>query len=176
MESGKSSRDQVWDVFAEGLALFDEKNTDYGDAWRKHGWRGNLPRLFEKVERVKTLLWRADPRTPAVGDESAVDTLRDMLNTLAFTIINLREEVEYGHEVPRSLRMYHDQVAYTPGDTADFFQKNGLEDTRRVTIDDEVLGAIGEHPVFKTGPDETPVSAGGDVQRKGRPVRDNPQA
>lgn len=100
----EKSRDQVWNVFAEALQTFDVKNADYGDAWRKSGWRGNLPRIFEKVERVRELLWRPDPRTPAVNDESAVNTLVDLMNSIAFAVVNLREEVEYGSEVPRSER------------------------------------------------------------------------
>jgi len=174
MTSAKNSRDQVWDVFSEALMLFDQKNADYGDAWRRNGWRGNLPRLFEKSDRVKSLLWRNDPRVPAVGDETAVQTLVDMMNTLAFCVINLREEVEFGHEVPRSLRIFQDR--YQPGETTEYFRENGLEDTRTVSVDRDVLGSVGNG--VQTGPDEEPVSSGrGDVKRKtGRPVTDNPQA
>lgn len=95
---------EVQRIFSEALDLFSRKNADYGDAWRRNGWRGNLSRIFEKADRVRHLVWRADPRVPAVGDEAAVETLLDMLNTITFAIINLREEVEYGHETPRSER------------------------------------------------------------------------
>jgi predicted nucleotide modification protein, DUF1599 family len=102
--NGDHSRTQVWDTFGEALQLFDRKNADYGDAWRSNGWRGNLSRIFEKAQRVRNLAWRNDPRTPAVGDEAVIETLIDMLNTTAFAIINLRDGVEWGHEVPNSIK------------------------------------------------------------------------
>jgi hypothetical protein len=150
----EKSRQQVWDVFAEALKIFDAKNADYGDAWRKHGWRGNLPRIFEKTERVKELLWRDHPRTPAVGDETAVETLVDMLNSLAFTIINLREGVEYGHELPASERSsawslgadsvamhdIHGEKYMTPTVPAHYFREDdGVLPGHAVVVDPVVL-------------------------------------
>jgi hypothetical protein len=117
------SRQQVWDVFAKAMELYDKKNEDYGDAWQRDGWRGNLPRLLQKAERVRNLLWRADPRTPAVGDEQAVETLLDMLNSIAFTVINLVEEREWGGETPRSQRVSALEKNYTPGEGITFFQE-----------------------------------------------------
>lgn len=122
-----NSREQVWDVYAKAIRVFDNKNTDYGDAWRRNGWRGNLSRVFEKADRVRNLVWRADPRVPAVGDEAAVETLRDMLNTIAFAIINLEEEVEWGGERPRSERVASLEAQYSPGEALDFFQEVGSE-------------------------------------------------
>lgn len=121
------SRQGVWDVFAKAMELYDKKNADYGDAWQRDGWRGNLPRLLQKAERVRNLLWRSDPRTPAVGDEQAVDTLLDMLNSIAFTIINLVEEREWGNEVPRTQRAAAAEQAYTPGEATTFYDQVSAE-------------------------------------------------
>lgn len=195
------SRQQVWDVFAKAIETFDKKNADYGDAWRTNGWRGNLSRIFEKVQRVRNLAWRPDPRVPAVGDEQVLETLQDLLNTTAFAIINLIEEVEYGHEVPRSQRARLFEEQYEPGVASAFYEQVGTElphkpldqvhtseelerlrepGTQRITVNPQDVQAavVG----FQNGPDE--VSATEEkhtrVQRKPRQqntaVRDNPQA
>lgn len=195
-----NSREQVWDVFAEAIQLFDRKNEDYGDAWRQNGWRGNLSRIFEKSARVRNLLWRSDPRTPAVGDEAAIETLRDMLNTIAFAIINLREEVEYGHETPRSRRLSELGQDYTPGEAQSFYDVVGHQiphnevvafepgspqgvATTRITQEDLAAAVEGGMPkAFAPGPDEMRAAEeanSGHVRRKprtGKPVTDNPQA
>jgi len=187
-----NSREQVWDVYANAIQVFDKKNDDYGDAWRRNGWRGNLSRIFEKNERVRNLLWRTDPRTPAVGNETTVETLRDMLNTIAFAIINLEEEVEYGNEVPRSQRLTHIAEKYTPGDGLKFFDEvnNELphlttdkitgEPVRTEAIPSTTMAEALASPL-QMGPDEMrPAEAEGTgrVTRKTRqrPVTDNPQA
>lgn len=199
----RDSRQQVWDEFARAIELFDRKNADYGDAWRANGWRGNLSRVFEKNQRVRNLLWRTDPRTPAVGDEAAVETLRDMLNSIVFAIINLQEEVEYGHEVPRSQRFSELEKGYTPGDGERFYHQVVQEQTpddpwaTKKTLDQahtlEDLSSLAEQvstafvpreavqAAVTHGPDEMrPAEQQGTGQKsprgKGRPVRDNPQA
>lgn len=176
------SRQQVWDVFAKAIEKFDQKNHDYGDAWRTNGWRGNLSRVFEKVQRVRHLTWRPDPRVPAVGDEQVLDTLQDLLNSTAFAIINLIEEVEYGHEVPRSQRARQYEGEYEPGVAAAFYDQvseqlphrepvhNGPSDepnTTRITLDPKDL---------PTGPDEQGPAEQRHTPKRGRAVRDNPQA
>jgi hypothetical protein len=190
--NGEHSRSQVWDTFAEALALFDRKNADYGDAWRSNGWRGNLSRIFEKSQRVRNLLWRSDSRTPAVGDEQAIETLIDMLNTTAFAIINLRDNVEWGHEVPTSilaLRYQEDQRrqqadaaqagAQAAGDPGLFTPvlepAAGQELLERTEVG--ALTPIVVQSEVSDGPSPTQVPGG---RRHGskpvRPVRDNPQA
>jgi hypothetical protein len=162
-------------VFAEALVTFDEKNADYGDAWRKNGWRGNLPRIFEKIERVRELLWRADPRTPAVSDETAIKTLIDMLNSIAFTVINLREEVEFGHEVPRSQRNTLRQPIH--------FSTEGRDRTfEQHVIPDELLTPAfaevrREHPLPEgTSKMRSPEEVQEEIPLRPKKVADNPQA
>lgn len=96
--SDQSAR-QVEAVFQEALALFRQKNESYGDSWRRQGWRGNLSRILEKADRLRTMLWNAKSITMA-GDESTRQTALDMLNSLAFFIINTDGGVEWGNETP----------------------------------------------------------------------------
>lgn len=183
-----NSREQIWDIFAGAIQTFDKKNEDYGDAWRRNGWRGNLSRVFEKADRVRNLVWRADPRVPAVGDESAVETLQDMLNTIAFAIINLREEVEWGGERPRSERVEALGEAYTPGVTTSFFDQVSQE-LPHMTVshgqDQPVRTEVIPHnqlqEALSVGPDEMRSAEAentGRVARKPRQkaVTDQPQA
>lgn len=185
------SRQQVWDVFAKAMETFDQKNADYGDAWRRNGWRGNLSRVFEKADRVRNLAWRPDPRVPAVGDEQVLETLQDMLNTTAFAIINLIEEVEYGHEVPRSQRVAVAGLDYVPGAGAVFFEQVSAEIshghdepiTTRMTVSPEALEQARqdghrvqnseELSLMQIGLDEQSAAEKKHTPRK-RVVRDNP--
>lgn len=199
------SRQQVWDVYAKAMELFDQKNADYGDAWRTNGWRGNLSRIFEKVQRVRNLAWRPDPRVPAVGDEQVLATLQDLLNTTAFAIINMIEEVEYGHEVPRSQRFSELGQGYTHGEAMAFYDRVGAElphvtfvateaadagepVTTRIMVDPRMVQQVDELSLMTLAADE-PLPVGPDEQgaaekkhdprpqrRKTTPVRDNPQA
>ena len=190
------SRQQVWDVYARAIEVFDRKNADYGDAWRRNGWRGNLSRIFEKAERVRNLAWRPDPRVPAVGDEQVLETLQDMLNTTAFAIINLIEEVEYGHEVPRSERVRQFEERYEPGVALAYYDQVGAEPSHhdpgtQVISQDHLRKAIAENDpqalvgaevsvVLPTGPDEQGAAEKKHDPRPRRkpttPVRDHPQA
>lgn len=192
--SGGNSRDQVWDVYAKAIQTFDQKNADYGDAWRTNGWRGNLSRIFEKVQRVRNLAWRPDPRVPAVGDEQVLETLQDLLNTTAFAIINMVEEVEYGHEVPRSRRFSELEKQYEPGVAEAFYERVGTqlphgteadvahlthghdEPVRTAVIPREELSAALMHGTDEMRPAEA--EGTGRVPRKPRQkvVTDNPQA
>lgn len=154
--SDTKTMDQVYAIFNQSLETLRDKNEDYGDAWRFQGWRGNLPRIFEKANRVRNLLWRSDPMLPMVTKEQAVDTLRDMLNTIAFAIVNIEEGVEWGHETPRSERPPLPATEFISGPNAAWVQ----EATEVVTIPKESL---------EDGVEPT-------VKRRGRPTVDNPQA
>jgi len=68
-------------VCKELNSLYEAKNHDYGDSFAKvRNELGNvaiLVRLYDKVERLKTLLMGAEQR---VNDESVEDSLKDMAN------------------------------------------------------------------------------------------------
>lgn len=86
-------------VFGEALSLAQRKNADYGDAWKDQGWRGNLSRVFEKDKRLRTILWNGDKVDIHVR-EGVRETAIDMMNTLAFFVMNHDAGVEWGHEQP----------------------------------------------------------------------------
>lgn len=94
----EQSKYQVRAVFDEAVSLFERKNADYGDSWRNHGWRGNLGRILEKADRLQTTLWHSSSNSFSVSDEDARQTALDMLNTLAFFIINYEARREWGKE------------------------------------------------------------------------------
>lgn len=79
-----SDRDaRIRALFEEDLELLIRKGHDYsGDDdclrnFRDFGWFGILVRLSDKFSRLKNLAKNNDPR---VGDESFLDTLRDIRN------------------------------------------------------------------------------------------------
>jgi hypothetical protein len=89
-------------VFDEASAIVRDKNPRYGSSWRGQGWRGNLSRILEKSGRLRTMLWRRDPELLSASKEHPRETMLDMINTLAFAIINLDDGLEYGHEEAHS--------------------------------------------------------------------------
>ena len=119
-----------------------------------------------------------------------LETLQDLLNTTAFAIINLIEEVEYGHETPRSERARQYEHDYEPGATTEFFERVGSEIrhntqlpgpgiTRTVINAQDVLDGQLNPPMdpLPTGPDEqSAAEQKNQTPRQKRVVRDNPQA
>lgn len=63
-------------VCSDVVELLIAKNTDYGDAWQKHGLIGVLVRLSDKALRLQNL---SNGLEVLVADESIRDTLQDML-------------------------------------------------------------------------------------------------
>jgi hypothetical protein len=144
---------QVRGVFDEAHSLFQQKNADYGDSWRNHGWRGNLVRILEKADRLQNTLWHSGPTGFAVVDENARETALDMINTLAFFIVNWDERREWGGE---ETRVIVDEQPRTP--------PNGFPRP--------LPGAIIEVPAEATSAALTPLTP---PTPNPRPVRDNPQ-
>lgn len=90
-------------VVGDALRLLEHKNEQYGDAWRKQGYMGNLARIQSKAARLNNLLWRdADgdgyPLAPnySRGGETVVDTLLDLINLSAMMAMNWTEENRWG--------------------------------------------------------------------------------
>lgn len=93
----------VRNVVGDALRLLESKNVSYRDAWRKQGYMGNLSRVQSKAERLKSMLWRdADgdgyplPANYTRDGETIVDTLLDLINLSAFTVVNWTEENRWG--------------------------------------------------------------------------------
>jgi len=84
-------------LFEEDLELLIRKGHDYsGDDdclrnFRDFGWFGILVRLSDKFSRLKNL---AKDNRPRVGDESLLDTLRDIRN-YAFLMQVVYEEEQH---------------------------------------------------------------------------------
>lgn len=97
-EDSVSSGFDVQRVFDEAMALFRTKNADYGDAWRERGWMGNLSRIGEKAQRLQTTLWHDRPVGFTVADETARETVIDIINACAFFIVNWDQGRRWGTE------------------------------------------------------------------------------
>ena len=77
-------------VCKELNSLYEAKNHDYGDSFAKvRNELGNtaiLVRLYDKVERLKTLLMGAEQK---VNDESIEDSLRDTANYCMMELVEM---------------------------------------------------------------------------------------
>lgn len=89
-------------VFDEASDLFARKNADYKDAWKHRGWMGNLGRIGEKAQRLHSTLWHEGPIGFSIAEETARETALDMINTLAFFIMNWDAARRWGSEVAES--------------------------------------------------------------------------
>lgn len=75
--SGKNvvvSEETLREKTEEIIQLLLRKNTDYGNAWEKHGVAGVLVRISDKALRLKNL----EGKEALVVDEGIRDTLRDI--------------------------------------------------------------------------------------------------
>ncbi len=76
-------------VQAEGLALFEKKNKDYGDAFATYGPVGVLVRIGDKLSRLQSI---SKSGVQMVNDESIRDTLIDLHNYAAMAIMLMDEK------------------------------------------------------------------------------------
>jgi len=76
-------------VQAEGLALFEKKNRDYGDAFATYGPVGVLVRIGDKLSRLQSI---SKSGVQMVNDESIRDTLIDLHNYAAMAIMLMDEK------------------------------------------------------------------------------------
>lgn len=82
-------KQQMIAVQNEGLALFEKKNTDYGDAFAKFGLIGILMRIEDKIQRSLSI---TKSGVNLVDDEKIRDTLIDLHNYAAMGIMLLDEK------------------------------------------------------------------------------------
>ena len=68
----------------ESLELFEKKNTDYGNAYSKHGVIGLLVRIGDKISRMQNI---TKTGITLVKDEKLRDTLIDLHNYSALAIL-----------------------------------------------------------------------------------------
>ena len=93
--------EQMLKVQHEGLELFKQKNTDYGDAFASYGVIGVLVRMGDKIMRLQSITKNS---ITLINNESLRDTLIDLHNYSAMAIMLLDETVEdnYPHAPPPS--------------------------------------------------------------------------
>lgn len=93
--------EQMLKVQHEGLELFKQKNTDYGDAFASYGVIGVLVRMGDKILRLQSITKNS---ITLINNESLRDTLIDLHNYSAMAIMLLDETVEdnYPHAPPPS--------------------------------------------------------------------------
>jgi hypothetical protein len=84
--------EQMAKVQFEALALFDRKNTDYGDSFAKYGTIGVLIRMEDKLRRCVSITKNG---VNLVDTESLRDTLIDLHNYAAMGVMLLDEEGDH---------------------------------------------------------------------------------
>lgn len=173
-------------IQAEALAIVASKNGHYGSSWRHQGWLGNLSRVLEKTDRLRAMLWNTSNPLLNGTKEHPRETALDMMNTLAFMIVNMDDGVERGNE-PQAAQI----AAWPP---ADGFSEAALSYGRpeldhpanaaaRAAIEGvgeqtATLRVPGEEPVPQPSPQPRKVAVQdrGSGPRNRRPIKDAPQA
>jgi len=79
------------EIHRECLELAKEKDRLYGDlAIGALGGKGVFVRIWDKANRLKSLIWDGKEET---SDEKVVDTLRDLINYATFAILVYEERL-----------------------------------------------------------------------------------
>jgi len=81
-------------VFEGVITTVYAKSFQYGNAWQKQGWMGNLARVQSKVSRLKNMLWR-DEEVHS-NSEPVQDTLQDLIALAAFMLLNRGDQNKWG--------------------------------------------------------------------------------
>lgn len=123
----EDSKYAVRAIMDEALNLFELKNADYGDAWKEQGWRGNLAKILNKAARLNKI-WRGGT---FVVEENLRETAIDMINTLAFLVVNHDVGREWGHEqAPPVITMTDEQARqFVDQRTYEHWQNTGMPQT-----------------------------------------------
>lgn len=80
--------EQMKKIQGEALALFERKNTDYGDAFAKYGIIGVLMRMEDKLQRSVSITKNG---ATLVDSEGLRDTLIDLHNYAAMALMLMDE-------------------------------------------------------------------------------------
>ena len=88
----------VWRAHSDMVADLLKTKEAYGDAWVAQGYMGNIGRILSKNSRLKNMMWRDETGSGYVpeGDESVLDTLKDLSALCAFAIANIEEGNRWG--------------------------------------------------------------------------------
>lgn len=73
-------------IFGDAMNVYIARNERYKDNWKKMGWRGQLVRMKERVERLWDDFWGKEPIPDGVDELMNVDDAIDLINFAAFFI------------------------------------------------------------------------------------------
>lgn len=96
-EEGYGTQQALLEIFEYALRLQSRKAQAYGEAWSEQGYMGNVARVLSKVSRLRNMVWRDFGIEDA--DEPILDTLFDLINLAAFTVINKRRNNKWGRTI-----------------------------------------------------------------------------
>lgn len=101
---------QAWDEMSAMVRrLLAAKDANYGGAWRRQGYMGNLARVLSKAARLENMMWRDREEPPTVhgseyvaqaelDNEAIADTIIDLAALVAFLHANLASENRWGRD------------------------------------------------------------------------------
>ena len=89
IQAANEDEEKLLKIFVEAFQLRRKKGADYGDVWKDLGTKKEFVYLYDKVMRLKTLIW--DGNKPA--NESTRDSVIDLINYSFHTAILLDEEL-----------------------------------------------------------------------------------
>lgn len=85
---GESVHEQLM-VLLNALKINAERQTKYGDNWKRKGWRGALFGARLALERSWDYLWDADPQGFAKQERPPID-VDDLLDTINYAAMVIR--------------------------------------------------------------------------------------
>lgn len=85
---------EQFEVMLEALRIYERKNVQYKDNWKRMGWRGMLVRVRERAERLWDSLWNheaslTDSHLPA--SDGKLDDAIDLINFACFLVRAVRD-------------------------------------------------------------------------------------
>ena len=83
--------EQMKQIQATALTLFEKKNADYGDAFATYGSIGVLMRIGDKIQRALSITNRG---IALVDDETIRDTMIDLHNYSAMALMLLDDTTD----------------------------------------------------------------------------------
>lgn len=96
-DPGAATAEAIAHEFSEAFDLIVAKNLDYGNAWQKQGWMGNLARIMSKCARLQYMLWRDNHYESS--EEQVDETARDLMNICVFFLRNRAQQNRWGNGV-----------------------------------------------------------------------------
>jgi hypothetical protein len=96
-----SAAEAAWQVHSTMVTDLLATKRAYGDAWVDQGYMGNIARILSKTSRIKNMCWQDNDFVgggSAEGEESVLDTLKDLSALCAFAIANIEDGNRWGQK------------------------------------------------------------------------------